>query len=55
LVQHILAFAGRNDYSQVGLRCDTDTADRFYRAAGFSRTDSYPRVTHVIELVAKNA
>jgi GNAT superfamily N-acetyltransferase len=49
LVQHVLAFASRN-YSRVGLRCDTDTADRFYRAVGFSRTDSDPGVTHVIEL-----
>ena len=50
LVQHVLAFAGRNDYSQVSLRCDTAAADRFYRAAGFRRTNSDPRVTHVIEL-----
>ena len=49
LVQHVLAFASRN-YSRVGLRCDTDAADRFYRAVGFSRTYSDPGVTHVIEL-----
>ncbi len=49
LVQHVLAFARRN-YSRVGLRCDTDAADRFYRAVGFSRTYSDPGVTHVIEL-----
>jgi GNAT superfamily N-acetyltransferase len=49
LVRHVLAFASRN-YSRVGLRCDTAAADRFYRALGFSRTDSDPGVTHVIEL-----
>ena len=49
LVKHVLAFACRN-YSQVGLRCDTKAADRFYRAAGFRRTDSDLGVTHVIEL-----
>ena len=49
LVQHVLAFASRY-YSRVGLRCDTDAADRFYRAVGFSRTYSEPGVTHVIEL-----
>jgi len=49
LVQHVLAFASRN-YSRVGLRCDTDAADRIYRAIGFSRTYSDPGVTHVIEL-----
>ncbi len=49
LVQHVLAFAIRY-YSRVGLRCDTDAADRFYRAIGFSRTHSDPGVTHVIEL-----
>jgi GNAT superfamily N-acetyltransferase len=53
LVQHVLAFAGRNEYSRIGLRCDTAAADRFYRAVGFSRTDSDPRVTHVIELGAR--
>ena len=49
LVQHVLAFASRY-YSRVGLRCDTDVADRFYRAVGFSHTNSDPGVTHVIEL-----
>jgi len=51
LVQHVLAFASPN-YSRVGLRCDTDAADRFYRAVGFRRTHSDPRVTHLIELPA---
>ena len=49
LVEHLLAFASRN-YSRVGLRCDTDAADRFYRSVGFNRTDLDPSVTHVIEL-----
>jgi hypothetical protein len=49
LAQHLLAFASRY-YSRVGLRCDTEAADRFYRAVGFSRTNSVPGVTHVIEL-----
>jgi len=49
LVEHVLDFASRN-YSRVGLRCDTDAADRFYRAVGFIRTDSVPGVTHLIEL-----
>jgi GNAT superfamily N-acetyltransferase len=49
LVRHLLAFASRH-YSRVGLRCDTDAADRFYCAAGFSRTNAEPGVTHVIEL-----
>jgi GNAT superfamily N-acetyltransferase len=49
LVQHLLAFASRH-YSRVGLRCDTGAADRFYRAVGFSRTNSDPGATHVIEL-----
>jgi len=49
LVQHVLAFASRY-YSRVGLRCNTDAADRFYLAVGFSRTDSDPGVTHVIEM-----
>lgn len=49
LVEHVLAFASRN-YLRVGLRCDTDAADRFYCAVGFSRTYSDPGVTHVIEL-----
>jgi GNAT superfamily N-acetyltransferase len=53
LVHHVLAFAGRNEYTRIGLRCDTDAADRFYRAVGFSRIDSDPRVTHVIELSAR--
>jgi len=49
LVLQVLDFASRY-YSQVGLRCDTTAADRFYVAVGFSRTDSDPRLTHVIEL-----
>jgi GNAT superfamily N-acetyltransferase len=49
LMQHVLAFASRS-YSRVGLRCGTDAADRFYRAVGFSRTNSDSGVTHVIEL-----
>jgi GNAT superfamily N-acetyltransferase len=54
LVRHLLAFARRN-YSRVGLRCDTDAADRFYRAVGFSRTNSEPGITHVIELKQEKA
>jgi GNAT superfamily N-acetyltransferase len=49
LVQHLLQFARRH-YSRIGLRCDTNTADQFYRAFGFSRVDSEPDLTHVIEL-----
>jgi GNAT superfamily N-acetyltransferase len=49
LAQHVLAFASRH-YSRVGLRCDTEAADRFYLAVGFSRTDSDPGVTHILEL-----
>jgi GNAT superfamily N-acetyltransferase len=49
LVQHVLAFA-RHYYSRIVLRCDTDAADRFYRATGFIRTNSDPSITHVIEL-----
>ncbi len=49
LAQHLLAFASRH-YSRVGLRCDTDAADRFYRAVGFSRTSSDAGFTHVIVL-----
>jgi GNAT superfamily N-acetyltransferase len=49
LARHLLAFASRH-YSRVGLRCDTNVADRFYRAVGFRRTNSDPGATHVIEL-----
>ncbi len=49
LVQHVLAFASRYDV-RISLCCDTDAADRFYRAVGFNRTDSDSGVTHVIEL-----
>jgi GNAT superfamily N-acetyltransferase len=49
LVRHLLAFAGRY-HSRVGLRCDTNAADRFYRSLGFRRIDSEPGVTHVIDL-----
>ncbi|MGO8699348.1 MAG: GNAT family N-acetyltransferase [Limisphaerales bacterium] len=49
LVEHLLAFASRH-YSRVGLRCETDAADRFYLAVRFRRTDSDPGITHVIEL-----
>lgn len=49
LVRHLLAFASRH-YLRVGLRCDTDAADRFYRAVGFSRTNSDAGSTHLIEL-----
>lgn len=49
LVLHVLSFAGRY-YSRVALRCDTDAADRFYCALGFSRTASIAGVTHVIDL-----
>jgi len=49
LVQHILAFA-QPHYSQVGLCCDTDAADRFYRAVGVAHTNSVQGVTHIIEL-----
>ncbi len=52
LVQHVLAFASCS-YWRVGLRCDSDAADRFYRAVGFSRTSSDPGVTHVMELKKK--
>ena len=51
LVRQVLAFAS-GYYAQVSLRCDTDVADRFYLAAGFSRTESVPGATHVIELGA---
>jgi GNAT superfamily N-acetyltransferase len=49
LVRRLLAFASRH-YSRVSLRCDTEAADRFYRAVGFNRTNSVPDATHVIEL-----
>jgi GNAT superfamily N-acetyltransferase len=49
LVQHVLAFARRH-YSRVELRCDTDVADRFYRAVGFSRTSAVSGVTHAMDL-----
>jgi GNAT superfamily N-acetyltransferase len=49
LAEHVLAFASRY-YSRVGLRCDTEAADRFYRAVGFNRTDLDLGATHVIEL-----
>jgi GNAT superfamily N-acetyltransferase len=49
LLRHVLSFA-RGHYSCVGLRCDTEAADRFYRALGFRRTTSKAGVTHVIEL-----
>jgi GNAT superfamily N-acetyltransferase len=54
LVEHVLAFAS-SYYSCVGLRCGTEAADRFYRAVGFSRTDSEPGLTHVIELNSRQA
>ena len=49
LVQHVLVFARRH-YPQVVLRCDTDVADRFHCALGFSRTASMVGVTHIIDL-----
>jgi GNAT superfamily N-acetyltransferase len=49
LVRHVLAFASGN-YARVGLRCDTEAADRFYRALGFGRVNYDPDTTHVIEL-----
>ena len=49
LAEHVLEFA-RHHYSQVALRCDTDAADRFSRALGFSRTAADAGVTHVLEL-----
>jgi GNAT superfamily N-acetyltransferase len=49
LVQHVLDFASGH-YVRVGLCCDTEVADRFYCSAGFSRTDSEPGITHVVEL-----
>jgi GNAT superfamily N-acetyltransferase len=48
LVQHVLVFASRH-YSRITLRCDTEAADRFYRAVGFRRTNSGPGVTHIID------
>jgi GNAT superfamily N-acetyltransferase len=54
LVQHVLAFARRH-YSRVELRCDTEAADRFYRALGLSRTTAAADVTHAMELAQMNA
>ena len=51
LVHHVLAFARRH-YSRVELRCDTEAADRFYRALGFSRTTAAADVAHAMELTA---
>jgi len=49
LVRYALAFARRH-YSCVVLRCDTEAADRFYRALGFRRTNAHPGATHQIDL-----
>jgi ribosomal protein S18 acetylase RimI-like enzyme len=49
LAQHILRFAGRH-YASVVLRTDTDTADRFYVAMGFTRLPSGGGATHLIEI-----
>jgi len=49
LIEHLLTFA-KPRYLRVGLRCDTDAADRFYRAVGFRRTEADPGMTHIIEL-----
>ena len=49
LAEHVLGFARRH-YSQVALRCETETADRFHLALGFNRTASQAGATHVIDL-----
>ena len=54
LAHHVLAFARRH-YSRVELRCDTEAADRFYRALGLSRTTAAADVTHAMELAQMNA
>jgi len=52
LVQHVLAFACHH-YSRVVLRCDTEVADRFYRAVGFRRMASAAGLTHAMDLKTK--
>jgi GNAT superfamily N-acetyltransferase len=52
LVEHILLFASAH-YSRVVLRADTEAADRFYRAIGFSRIPPGGNQTHEIELQPK--
>jgi GNAT superfamily N-acetyltransferase len=52
LAQHILRFAS-DHYSRVTLRTDTEAADRFYLALGFSSPLPGNGSTHIIEL--KNA
>lgn len=49
LAQHILRFAS-DHYSRVTLRTDTEAADRFYLAMGFSRLLPGSGPTHTIEL-----
>lgn len=49
LLAHTLSFA-RDHYTSVVLRCDTKTADHFYRAQGFSHTASILGATHIIEI-----
>lgn len=50
LVQHILRFA-REHYSRVVLRTDTEIADQFYVALGFTRLPPGKNATHLIEIV----
>ena len=49
LVLHLVAFARRH-YARVALRCDSEAADRFYRALGFCRTNADPGATHAMDL-----
>jgi len=49
LVLHILRFASLH-YARLCLRTDTEAADRFYTAMGFSRLPSHDGPTHIIDL-----
>ena len=50
LLHHILSHAAEH-FRWVVLRTDTDAADRFYRACGFTRIQDSGHATHRIELV----
>ena len=50
LLHHILSHAAEH-FRWMVLRADTDAADRFYRACGFTRIQGLCDATHGIELV----
>ncbi len=53
LAQHILRFAAEH-YSSVVLKTDTEVADRFYIALGFTRLPQGGGTTHIIEMKRPN-